>query len=117
MLRGIVVMRMLMMVLAVSGACAQAMAAPAVQSPCAERFLVAGSEAADTPTALWWVWPDDNVVRQVDPTDDRRSFLVAVSPDHRWVTYYQRSPLATDRFIVDTWVMDLTTDERFKLVD
>jgi hypothetical protein len=96
---------------------AVALAAPAGQSTCAERLLVAGSEVAGGPEALWWVWPDDDLVRQVEGTENQRSFLVAVSPDQRWVTYYQRSPLATDRFVVDTWVMDLASDERFKLVE
>jgi len=44
---------------------------------------------------------------------------VAFSPDQRWVVYYQGpadyNP-ATQRFVVDTWVMDLQTDERVKLV-
>src|SRR5712691_9986292 len=94
---------------------AVALAAPGPE--CADRLLVAGSESANAPTALWWVWPDENKVEQVEGSENLRSFLVAVSPDHRWVTYYQRSPLATDRFVVDTWVMDLETDERFKLVE
>jgi hypothetical protein len=82
-----------------------------------DRLLVAGSESASSPLALWWVWPDENLVQQVAGSADQSSYLVAVSPDHRWVSYYQRSPLATERFVVDTWAMDLATDERFKLVD
>jgi hypothetical protein len=76
------------------------------------RLLVAGSET------LWWVWPDTGLLRQVGPAERERVYLVAVSPDGRWVTYYQRSSqVQSDRFVVDTWVMDLATDERIKLVD
>jgi hypothetical protein len=76
------------------------------------RLLVAG------PQALWWVWPETGLLRQVGPPEPERAYLVAVSPDGRWVTYYQRSSqVRTDRFVVDTWVMDLATDERIRLVD
>jgi hypothetical protein len=84
------------------------------------RLLVAGSDPADGVQRLWWVWPDDSMLRPVDDPFNEEHFLVAVSPDHRWVTYYQRNSQASpdpDRFIVDTWVMDLQTDERFKLVE
>jgi hypothetical protein len=82
------------------------------------RLLVAGSETPETPPALWWVWPDSGLLRQVGPAESERVYLVAVSPDGRWVTYYQRSSLVqTDRFVIDTWVMDLATDERIRLVD
>src|SRR5712691_4861338 len=76
------------------------------------RLLVADSQA------LWWVWPETGLLRQVGPPEPERAYLVAVSPDGRWVTYYQRqNQPQTDKFVVDTWVMDLATDERRKLVD
>jgi dipeptidyl aminopeptidase/acylaminoacyl peptidase len=72
---------------------------------------------ADT-QAMWWVWPETGLLRQVGPPQPERAYLVAVSPDGRWVTYYQRqSQVQTDRFVVDSWVMDLATDERTKLVE
>jgi hypothetical protein len=81
------------------------------------RLLVAGADQTDVHTGLWWIWPDDNSLRQVEDSQNQRSFLVATSPDKRWVLYYQRSSTPSDRFIVDTWVMNLATDERIKLVD
>jgi hypothetical protein len=76
------------------------------------RLLVADTDA------MWWLWPETGLLRQVGPPQPERAYLVAVSPDGRWVTYYQRqSQVQTDRFVVDTWVMDLATDERSKLVD
>jgi hypothetical protein len=84
------------------------------------RLLLAGSDPSDNAQRLWWFWPDDNLLRPLDDPANEEHFLVAVSPDHRWVTYYQRNRLASpdpDRFIVDMWVMDLQTDERFKLVE
>lgn len=97
-------------------------AAPRAVTRCApSRLLVTGSPPANTEqTGLYWLYPDTDpdLVRPIELRQTQRSFLVALSPDRRWVTYYQRSPLATrDRFIVDTWVLDLATDERFKLVD
>jgi hypothetical protein len=94
-------------------------AAPTVQvGRCTPtRLLAAGSEEE---TGLWWIWPDNGFMRQIDPGTDSRSYLVAMSPDNRWVLYYATpgpyNP-ATDRFVVDTWVMDMATDERFKLVE
>jgi Tol biopolymer transport system component len=114
-----VVLRVLVVIFALWGTFAVAAPALAAEGDrCAlDRLLVAGSETVSSPTGLWWVWPDEGLVQQVEGSEDQRSYLVAVSPDQRWVTYYQRSPLATDRFVVDTWVMDLATDERFKLVE
>jgi hypothetical protein len=76
------------------------------------RLLVGG------PDAMWWVWPETGLLRQVGPPQPERAYLVAVSPDGRWVTDYQRqSQVQAERFVVDTWVMDLATDERSKLVE
>ena len=83
------------------------------------RLLAAGTDGANPDTGLWWIWPDDGFVRRVDPGATGRSYLVSVSPDERWVAYYQApadyNP-ATDRFVVDAWVMDLETDARIKLM-
>jgi hypothetical protein len=80
-------------------------------------LLVAGSETFDGPSAMWWLAPDASQMRRID-TDGQRAYLVAVSPDRRWLTYYERSPQAPpDRFVVDTWVMNLVTEERHKLVE
>jgi hypothetical protein len=81
------------------------------------RLLIAGEDDTAAETGLWWVWPDDNGLRQVEDSHDRRSYLLAVSADKRWVLYYQKSSTPSDRFIVDTWVMDLATDQRTELVD
>jgi hypothetical protein len=84
------------------------------------RLLAGGSDASGQYTGLFWIWPDAGYVRQVDVSGNADDYLVAVSPDKRWVAYYQGpanyNP-ATDRFIVDTWVMDLQTDEQTKLVE
>src|SRR5262249_20934316 len=56
--------------------------------------------------------------RQIESGANQRSFLVASSPDAKWIAYYQRSTEGPpDRFIVDTWVLDPTSDERIKLID
>jgi len=83
-----------------------------------DRLLAAGADASEQ-NGLWWIWPDDGVVRQIT-SGGGGVYLVAISPDQRWVAYYQGpdnyNP-ATDRFVVDTWVFDLQTEERTKLVD
>jgi hypothetical protein len=85
-----------------------------------ERLLAAGSDAPelDAPSSLWWVpLAGDAPPRRVE-IGGQRAYLVSLSPDRRWVTYYQRSPRATpDKFLADTWVLNLATDERFKLAD
>jgi hypothetical protein len=82
------------------------------------RLLAAGADASEQ-NGLWWIWPDDGVVRQIT-SGGGGVYLVAISPDQRWVAYYQGpdnyNP-ATDRFVVDTWVFDIQTEERTKLVD
>lgn len=95
-----------------------AAAAPAQLDPCiSTRLLVAGIDSSGD-AGMWWVWPDDGVVEQVDPGTTYRSYLIDVSPDARWVLYYAAdnnyNP-ATDRFVVDTWVMDQTTSDRFEI--
>jgi hypothetical protein len=83
-----------------------------------DRLLIAGSDRTNVETGLWWLWPDQSLLRQIESSVRQTSSLVAVSPDARWATYYQRSPLAPpDRFIVDTWVLDLASDQRHKLVE
>ena len=47
---------------------------------CTDRLLLAGSETSDSPAALWWFWPDEGRLRQVE-TDGQRAYLVALSPD------------------------------------
>ena len=83
------------------------------------RLLAGGADAQGQHEGLWWVWPDDGFVREIEPDTNAADYLVAVSPDQRWVAYYQGpadyNP-ATQRFVVDTWVMDLQTDERTELV-
>jgi hypothetical protein len=91
-------------------------------SRCApDRLLIAGSPSDETElTGLYWLYPDTDptLIRPIELRQTQRSFLVAISPDNRWVTYYQRSSQATnDRFIVDTWILDIATDERTMLVD
>ena len=82
-----------------------------------ERLLLGGAEVIDGPPALWWFSPDDGRLERID-TDGQRPYLVAISPDHRWVSYYQRSPGApSDRFVVEAWAMNLATEERVRLVD
>jgi hypothetical protein len=82
------------------------------------RLLVAGSDASNIDTGLWFLSPDEGTLRRVEASTNQTSFLVAVSPDVRWAAYYQRSNQAPpDRFIVDSWVIDLATDERFRLVE
>jgi len=82
------------------------------------RLLAAGADASEQ-NGLWWIWPDDGTIRQIT-SGGGGVYLVAVSPDQRWVAYYQGpdnyNP-ATDRFVVDTWVFDLQTEERTKLVE
>ena len=89
--------------------------APACAS---DRLLAAGSDAS-LQNGLWWIWPDEGVVRQIS-SGGGGVYLVATSPDQHWVAYYQGpdnyNP-ATDRFVVDTWVFDLQTEQRTKLVD
>lgn len=81
------------------------------------RLLVAGADPADGLEGLWWVWPDDDIVRPIERSP-QRSFLIARSPDERWVSYYKRSSTdLSDRFVVDAWVIDVATDERYKLVE
>jgi hypothetical protein len=83
-----------------------------------DRLLAAGTDASQQ-NGLWWIWPDEGVVRQLS-SGGGGVYLVAISPDERWVAYYQGpdnyNP-ATDRFVVDTWVFDLQTEQRTKLVD
>jgi WD40-like Beta Propeller Repeat len=82
------------------------------------RMLLSGTDASNVQAGMWWVWPQDGSLRPVDMRENQRSFLVAASPDGRWVAYYQRSGQApADRFVIDTWVIDVATDERFKLVE
>ena len=88
-------------------------------SACAsDRLLAAGADASEQ-NGLWWIWPDHGTSRQIT-SGGGGVYLVAISPDQRWVAYYQGpdnyNP-ATDRFVVDTWVFDLQTEERTKLVD
>ena len=82
------------------------------------RLLAAGNDAAEQ-NGLWWIWPDEGQIHQIS-SGGGGVYLVAISPDQRWVAYYQGpdnyNP-ATDRFIVNTWVFDLQTEERTKLVD
>lgn len=102
------------------GLISEAQAAPVGLDPCTStRLLVAGADATGAQAGMWWLWPDDGVIEQVDPGTTYRSYLVDVSPDARWVLYYQADNAynpATDRFVVDTWVMDLETSERFEIV-
>jgi hypothetical protein len=83
-----------------------------------DRLLVAGADSSQA-NGLWWVWPDAGTLRQIS-SGGGAAYLVAVSPDHRWVAYYQGpdnyNP-ATDRFVVDTWVLDLETEARTRLVE
>jgi hypothetical protein len=83
------------------------------------RLLAGGADAQGQHEGLWWIWPDDGFVREIEPDTNASDYLVAFSPEQRWVVYYQGpadyNP-ATQRFVVDTWVMDLQTDERIKLV-
>jgi len=82
------------------------------------RLLLAGSDRSDKETGLWWLSPDEGTLRQIEASTSRPSFLVAVSPDARWATYYQQAPQpGSDRFVTDTWVIDLATDERIRLVE
>lgn len=82
------------------------------------RLLAAGADASQQ-NGLWWIWPDSGLVRQIS-AGGGAMYLVAISPDQRWVAYYQGpdnyNP-ATDRFVVDTWVMDLQSEDRTKLVE
>jgi len=88
-----------------------------VQECTPERLLVAGTTADETMAGIWWLDPADQRVRQVE-SSPQRSYLVAPSPDSRWVAYYQRSSTdPSDRFVVDAWVIDVATDERYKLVE
>jgi hypothetical protein len=83
------------------------------------RLLAGGTDDSNQHDGLWWVWPDDGYIRDINPDNLASDYVVAFSPDGRWVAYYQGpdnyNP-ATDRFVVDTWVMDLETDERTRLV-
>jgi hypothetical protein len=83
------------------------------------RLLAGGTDANGQHDGLWWIWPDDGFVREIEPDTNASDYLVAFSPDQRWVVYYQGPPdynPATQRFVVDTWVMNLQTDERVQLV-
>jgi hypothetical protein len=81
------------------------------------RLLVAGSPDGEVFSGLWWVLPDQGLVRAAEASA-QRSFLVAPSPDGRWVAYYQRSSTdPSDRFVIDAWVIDVATDDRFKLAE
>ena len=84
-----------------------------------DRLLIAGSEVPNAPARMWWAWPDGGLLRPIEVHDaNQRMYLVAVSPDGRWVSYYQRSSQApADRFVVDTWVIDVATDQRIRLVE
>ncbi len=81
-------------------------------------LLAAGVDSNGQP-GIWRISLDDQSLQQLDPGTDRRSYLVAVSPDEHWLLMYQADNSynpATDRFVVDTVVMDLATDERFTLL-
>jgi hypothetical protein len=84
------------------------------------RLLIASSEMATNSSQIAWVSLADGTVSPVEiiPNQLQRTYLVATSPDGRWATYYQRSATApSDRFVVDTWVMDLVSDTRYRLVE
>jgi dipeptidyl aminopeptidase/acylaminoacyl peptidase len=98
---------------------AQPASVPDAPSACsADRLLVAGADASQR-NGVWWVSPDEGTLRQIS-SGGGAIYFVSVSPDQRWAAYYQGpdnyNP-ATDRFVVDTWVLDLETEAATKLVD